>query len=338
MQDAIEKYINKPWLAVRFSHLGDVLLTTGVLAHWCEISGKKISVLTSKDMVTIYENNPCIDKVYSLDLKRVNFKALVQSFRLIAGECEDMHLIDLHCNLRTMILKTLWKGTSTNYNKMSLARRIFLSTGSEYYRKMLREYSVTQRYAMAMANVPPEAKKLRPKIWLTDAEKTQAVIELEKVFGKGVRPLAVHPYATHSQKTLPEHRWKELLGKLDAQKVPWLIIGRGSSMFENSAQDFTNKCSLRESAALLYCCRCLITGDSGPMHLASAVGIPVVALFGPTTKEWGFYPCGDNDVVLEKELPCRPCSLHGKSRCKNVEGCLAGISTEDILAAVLKLS
>ena len=73
------------------------------------------------------------------------------------------------------------------------------------------------------------------------------------------------------------------------------------------------------------------------MHLASAGRTPVVALFGPTGPEWGFYPEGPLDVVLETDLPCRPCSLHGTATCKNTQRCLRDIMPETVLTAALNL-
>lgn len=78
--------------------------------------------------------------------------------------------------------------------------------------------------------------------------------------------------------------------------------------------DFTNRTDLRQLIALLAQADALVTGDSGPMHLASGVSTPVVALFGPTCREWGFFPTGENDRVLQAPLACRPCSLHGQNR------------------------
>jgi len=67
------------------------------------------------------------------------------------------------------------------------------------------------------------------------------------------------------------------------------------------------------------------------MHLATAVDTPLLALFGPTTRAWGFMPQGKNVRVLEKELPCRPCSLHGKRICTRGHECLERISAHEVM-------
>jgi len=58
-----------------------------------------------------------------------------------------------------------------------------------------------------------------------------------------------------------------------------------------------------------------VTNDSGPMHLAAAAGVPVVAIFGATSRELGFFPYGNGHRVVEAELACRPCGLHGGRDC-----------------------
>jgi ADP-heptose:LPS heptosyltransferase len=65
------------------------------------------------------------------------------------------------------------------------------------------------------------------------------------------------------------------------------------------------------------------------------VGTPVVGLFGPTTREWGFYPDPEEGMVLEREgEDCRPCSRHGGATCERERACLELITTEDVMAAV----
>jgi heptosyltransferase II len=94
--------------------------------------------------------------------------------------------------------------------------------------------------------------------------------------------------------------------------------------------------TLRESAALLARARILVTNDSAPLHLATAVGTPIVALFGPTVPAQGFGPRGSRDVVLgHAGLACRPCSAHGPQVCPLLHHrCMRELSIETVLAAV----
>jgi heptosyltransferase-2 len=73
---------------------------------------------------------------------------------------------------------------------------------------------------------------------------------------------------------------------------------------------------LETTSACLARLAAVLTNDSGLMHAAAAVGTPVVAIFGPTVRSFGFTPVGEGHLVLEaRELGCRPCSLHGGPRC-----------------------
>ncbi|MGH7442684.1 MAG: glycosyltransferase family 9 protein, partial [bacterium] len=72
---------------------------------------------------------------------------------------------------------------------------------------------------------------------------------------------------------------------------------------------------LRRLAALLACCDHFLGHDSGPMHVAAALGLRVSALFGPTVQDFGFFPAGPGHRVFERDMACRPCSVHGTDAC-----------------------
>jgi lipopolysaccharide heptosyltransferase II len=94
--------------------------------------------------------------------------------------------------------------------------------------------------------------------------------------------------------------------------------------------------SLRASAALIQRASVLVTNDSAPLHLATAVGTPIIALFGPTVPEFGFGPRRAGDVALgQNGLACRPCSKHGPRVCPlGHHRCMREISVETVAAAV----
>jgi heptosyltransferase-2 len=97
--------------------------------------------------------------------------------------------------------------------------------------------------------------------------------------------------------------------------------------------------SLRGSAALIQRAALLVTNDSAPLHLATAVNTPIVAVFGPTVPEFGFGPRGTDDIVLgHAELPCRPCSKHGPPACPlGHHRCMRDLSATAVLAAVNRI-
>ncbi|MBK9056532.1 MAG: glycosyltransferase family 9 protein [Elusimicrobia bacterium] len=99
--------------------------------------------------------------------------------------------------------------------------------------------------------------------------------------------------------------------------------------------DWVGRTSLAEMLRILNRAALVVTNDSGATHVAAALGRPTVAVFGPTVREFGFFPVGPRVAVVEGgPLPCRPCALHGKPRCP--EGhfrCMTDIPVEHVLAA-----
>ena len=325
---------HKRWLVFRLGHLGDVTLTTGVLDRLGRDFGWTFAFATKRPWAEIFTGNPHVERVIALDPPDLRALPFISWCGRLAAEYKDWGLLDLHGSLRSRILSALWRGPVLRYPKMSLDRRLFLRTRSEASARRLRRASVPQRYFMAVSPAAPPAGELAPHIWLSDEELASARQRLDSLMEPGSRPVALHPFATHALKTWPETHWRAFTALLEQKGIPWLALGRGNSIFSGHAHDLSNATTLRESCALLACCRALVSGDSGPMHLASAVGTPVIALFGPTTREWGFYPAGPHDRVLEQNLPCRPCSLHGLAACRRGGECLAGISPENALEAL----
>ncbi len=80
----------------------------------------------------------------------------------------------------------------------------------------------------------------------------------------------------------------------------------------------------------------LVTNDSAPLHVAAAVGTPIVAIFGPTVPAFGFAPRGPRDAVVEHpDLPCRPCSAHGPRTCPlGHHRCMKEIAVDQVLHAI----
>ncbi len=322
----------------RLSALGDVVLTTGVIEYWAQKYNCTFTVITKSSSSPVLENNPHIKNVISLEKKDLGDLAWVKKAGQIAAEYEGCELIDLHSTLRSRILAARWKGKVSRYNKFSLERRMFKMTRSAKLNSKLSELRVTQRYASALEDNIPDTSELIPRIYLTDDERELARTLIDE-HDLGQDFISLHPYATHPDKAWPEENWLTLINKLDEADIKWTIIGRDDNAFEPQSDgcNFTSQLQLRETCALLERSALLITGDSGPMHLSAAVGTPVIAMFGPTSKAWGFYPAGPRDVVLESEMDCRPCSLHGKSNCKKDRECLRNITPEDVFEKILDL-
>lgn len=96
------------------------------------------------------------------------------------------------------------------------------------------------------------------------------------------------------------------------------------------------KIGLGDLAALLARARALVVNDSGPGHVASAVGTPVVAVFGPTVPAFGYTPWGERNTIVEHPaLTCRPCDSHGPQVCPlRHHRCMTEIPAERVIAAL----
>lgn len=327
---------NKHKVIFRLSALGDVVLTTGVLRHWAEKYGWEFTFITKYENAPVLEHAPFIKKVIKLEKSDLGDFAWLKKSAEISDSFNGHDLIDLHRTLRSSILSLKWKGRVFKYPKSGLKRRLFNFSSSKYLEKQLCRNNVPQRYTMAVASTPPRRESITPSIYLTNEEIVSAKETLSRCNIKSGF-IALHPYATHPDKAWPVEKWQELMASIEAEGMEWIVVGKDKSpLLPEDAKDFTNKLSLRETCAVLNHAEALVTGDSGPMHLAAGVGTRVIALFGPTCKAWGFYPAGPEDRVLEKTLECRPCSLHGKSSCKRDRECLKSISTDEVMKTILR--
>ncbi|MDR2503868.1 MAG: glycosyltransferase family 9 protein [Deltaproteobacteria bacterium] len=321
------------WLVFRLSSLGDVLLTSGPMLYWHKERGWRFTVLTGRPFAPLFAHNPAVAEVIGLGAGELRTAHLLPFLRALALERQGQGLLDLHGTLRSRMLSFFWRGPVRRYPKLALERRLFLRCRSAPLARRLRACSVTQRYVMTAQAQAPPAGLLLPQIFLTPEEKEAARARLRAAGCPGPRrPIALHPYAAHARKAWPQEYWARLAAILEARGRPWFAVGRGDTPFARDERDFSNRTDLRELCALLAEADVLVSGDSGPVHLAEAVGTPALALFGPTAAEWGFFPAGAKSAVLEKPLPCRPCSLHGAARCKLNGLCLSSISPEEAAA------
>lgn len=322
------------WAVFRLSALGDLVLTTGPLAWWHRHRGLRFTVITRTSLVPVLAGHPAVDRVMGLDDAALRREPWMIQARRLAGELSGLGLLDLHGTLRSRLLSAVWKGPVRRYPKAGLTRRLYRLTRWGFLRRGLEALNVPQRYALALEQEAPPAAELLPLIRLTPEELARGA-QLASAAGALPGFAALHPYATHANKAWPREHWLALTELLGQVGIPWLVLGRDPEpLFPGDPRDLTNATDLRGTCALLARAGVLVTNDSGPMHLASAVATPVAALFGPTSRAWGFYPAGPRDRVLEREVPCRPCSLHGAQPCPEGRVCLAAIAPGQVLEAV----
>jgi len=159
--------------------------------------------------------------------------------------------------------------------------------------------------------------------------------------------IALHPGASCPSKIWPAERFAQVADKLAGEfKVRVVVVAgpddvdKGKNLINLMRCDCIDACgktTLSQLASLLRRCCLFISNDSGPVHIATAVGVPVIAVFGRgqpglSPRRWG--PTGKNDIVLHKDVGCRECLAHN---CQKGFACLQAISAQEVLAAARKL-
>ncbi len=326
---------SKLTVVFRLSHMGDVALTTGVLSHWHEKSGDRFIFITRAGSSPLLENHPAVAEIIRLDDAVLKGMDWFREALRLATKYKGHRLIDLHGTLRSRILSLVWKGEVRRYPKFGIVRRLYDRTHAERTensRSHQRDATIChgpwrQASGSRTAHAPHSSDRCRTR---------RSKMLLDNITNG--RPLiAIHPYATHPAKQWPREHWLTLTSLLASAGMDWFVIGHDDApLLPGHDREFTNVTNLRDTCALLAEADMLVTADSGPMHLASGVGTPVTALFGPTAKVWGFYPAGPQDVVLELDMDCRPCSLHGGRTCEKGYECLASQTPEMVMEVITR--
>ena len=304
----------KKILLIRFSSIGDLVLTTPVIrALSQQIEGSEIHFLTKKRFVGILENNPYLTKIHSFDenLSEITAQLKQEKFDLI---------IDLHKNLRSNLVKRKLKSKSLSFDKLNLEKWLMVRLKIN----RLPQKHIVDRYFDALEPLDIENDFLGLDYF--EGEESHKVKSLLPVaFQKSYVVFALA--GTYFTKKIPLEKWLEM-AKLSP--LPILLLGgptekklSESLMKESIEQPIYNACgsfNLNQSAALIKEAELVITGDTGLMHIAAAYQKKIISLWGNTIPEFGMYPYipqhPDRVTILEnKDLSCRPCSKLGYDKC-----------------------
>lgn len=323
-------------LVVRFSSIGDVLLTTPLIrALRRRHPEAELAFATKRDMAPLLSDHPALDQIFALEPHEpiAHFARRVRAWK-------PVYALDLHGSLRSRALRALLSCRWSGYTKRKVRRALLVATKIDLYRDTPpvpeRYFEAARRLDVRPDGEPPEfylgaGPRERVAAWLTDR-------------GWGEAPLAaLAPGAAHATKRWPVAHWEALAERLRASGLRPLVVGgptdRGlAQQLTAAAPSAAGELTLQETGALLARARVVVSGDTGVMHMATAVGTPVVALFGPTVRQFGFFPYHGRSVVLERTLDCRPCSTMGSARCPmGHHRCLMDIAPDDVAAAVERL-
>lgn len=301
------------FLVIRFSSIGDIVLTTPVVR--ClkkQVPNAEIHFLTRQSFGTIVEHNPYIDKVHLLGH---SWETVVHELR---QENYD-YIIDLHHNLRTLRLKKDLGIKSFPFNKLNIQKWIY--TNLKW--NLLPDLHIVDRYLKTVDSFGVK----------NDGEGLDYFIPAEDEVKQKDIPVSHHlGYiglvigAAHNTKKLPLEKLKELCSKIDH---PIILLG-GKEDGENAKQiaavdpikiyNACGKFKLNESADLVRKSKLIISHDTGLMHIAAAFKKKIISVWGNTVPEFGMYPYyGKSQTPNSKfqvtGLRCRPCSKIGYAKC-----------------------
>ncbi len=337
------EYNFKRILIVRTDRIGDVLLSTPVIKVLRETYPHAyIAMMVSPYAKDIVEGNPYLDEViiYDKEGKHRSWRRSLKFARNLKKKRFDLALI-LHPTNRVHLV-TFFAG---------IPRRVgydlklgFLLTDRVKHTKQLGEKHELE-YNLDLARylgIEPQDKNLFMPIKQESGKWVKELFRQEGI-KDGDKLLAVNPAASCPSKVWPAVRFAEAIDRLIEKygfkvlvlcgpkdmKLAQELIGR----MHKPAINLAGKTSVSQLASLLERCRLFISNDSGPVHVASAVGTPVISIFsraqaGLSPQRWG--PRGIKDIVLHKKVGCVECLAHN---CTKELACLKAITVEDVLNA-----
>ncbi|RYZ98623.1 MAG: lipopolysaccharide heptosyltransferase family protein [Sphingobacteriaceae bacterium] len=312
-------------LVIRFSSMGDIIYTTPVVR--ClkkQLPGAEIHFLTKIQFKYIYDNNPYIDKLLLLK------DTLGETIQEIKAEQYD-HIIDLHNNLRTAIIKLRTGIPASTYKKQTIRKWLSL----KFNLKLVPPVHLVDRYLEAVKFLGVT----------NDGQPIDYYIKASHQLNELLPPSHQNGYvafvigATHFTKRMPNEKIISICRELN---LPVLLLG-GNDVAANgdiiasasgvTAYNACGKTSLDESVFLVSQAKSVIGFDTGLTHIAEAFNVPIASIWGGTAPELlGVQPYQVKDALVAGiELPCRPCSKFGLPKCPLGHfKCMYDISEGDI--------
>ena len=327
-------------LVIRFSSLGDVIITTAVIEALREnFSESRIYFLTKSIYSQVFDYDDRIFRVIGIQGNESPFefrnKIALNKFDIV---------IDLHSSLRSVVVSTFLKSPlKLRLNKHSLARRFMIWSRNRFRRR----FDTLGNYLETIGPLGIHTRVL-PKLIPggKPPDEVNIIFNLQKN-GREGRVIGITPGARYAAKRWNEESFARLADEIAYRGDLPVFLGDRSDIdvverIQNSMKcksiSITGLIKLSETIELISRLDCLVTNDSGPMHIAGALGIPFAAVFGPTHPDLGFCPEYQSKNILHSGASCSPCSLHGASPCRmKARYCMDDISWEMVLEAIDKI-
>jgi lipopolysaccharide heptosyltransferase II len=353
----------KKFLLVNPFGIGDVLFTTPVIAAIKDnLPDSMISYWCNQRVAPILKNNPRICRVYALsrgDIKKIYRKNPLRGIGsflgLVSGiKRENFDIcIDFSLDHRySLIAKILGIGTRIGFDYKNrgrfLTRKLDIEGYSgrhvvEYYLDFLRFIGIEPRKKSLELYVSAESKVRIKELFSSLGISSHDILI-------GIAPGAGASWGKDAcLKHWPTEKFAELADRLIADSgVKVLILGDAAerpiadallAKMRKQAIDLVGKTTLEELVAVINSLNLLVTNDGGPLHMAAALGVKTVSIFGPVDeKVYGPFPPGPGHIVIKKELPCRPCYKNFRlPACVNNRICIKDITAEEVFRAARRL-
>ena len=309
-------------LVVRFGALGNVVLTTPLVrAIHRTHPHAAITFVTKEAYAPLLTGNP---HLYAVEPHEPGASLGSLAARLRRTRWD--HRIDLHGSVRSFMLRRLVGGPWSVDRPPRTQRTLHIWFGIE---PPGGGEPVARRHFRAARGLDLTPDSDPPEVYPSPNDEQVADGVVHRAF------VAIAPGAAHATKRWPARHWRELADRLDAAGRSVVVLGTAAERGAFGGTRAIDACGigLGPTAALLRRAQVAITNDSGLMHVAAAVGTPLIALFGPTVASFGFAPGGDTVTRLERALPCRPCSPFGSAHCPvRHHRCMIDITPADVVA------
>lgn len=303
----------KKVLVIRFSSIGDIVLTTPVIRN-LKTNGYEVHYITKKQFKTVVENNPNIDTLHLIDNKHTLSSAINE----LKKEQFDL-IIDLHNNFRSFKVKLALKTKSYSFDKLNLKKLLLVRTGIN----LMPNKHIVDRYLDTLKPLKFDLDNKGLDYYIPQKDNVDLNTILPEDFNKKYVSYVIG--GTYQGKRMPAHKIVEVInnseakfvllgGKEDVKNSDYIIKNTN----KNNAISLCGKINLNESASVIKQSNVVITNDTGLMHIASAFYKKIISLWGCTSPVLGMNPYKSHPESIEIEplnLNRRPCSKLG-NKCK----------------------
>ena len=344
MQDSLSKT-----LIIRFSSVGDIILSSPLVrALHRTFPEMQLDFLVKDDYADLVRYNPHLHQIVPF-ASNGGLSGLLELRRMIQSQRYDL-ILDIHDSLRSRVV-CFGLSRVRRINKRKFARFALVAWKRRWYASLGGAPDVAARYIETASEFGVRDDGEPPEIFIPDASISRAQQMLEGVN----RPaLGICPSARHATKMWPEERFASAgLAIARTHHLPILLFGAREDHLRCESirtritkndpsidvRNLAGSTSLLDTAAMMDRCALVLTNDTGLMHLAVARHRPVIAIFGSTVREFGFFPRGTQSVVIERQdLACRPCSHIGLSACPRGHfKCMNDIAPDAVIHAANQL-